>query len=176
MDTSWTESLKWVLESEGGNDDDSDDPGGRTSRGITQHEYDAYCRVQKLPIGDVWKAPEIAVTHIYQGSYWMPYCPTLPPGVDYIFFDDSVLSGLHAAVLMLQRGLAACGQHQVVADGHIGLITSDALGKVDHRALIKAMSVERTRVYRHTRGFWKYGRGWLSRVAFAEKNALSIAS
>mgnify|MGYP003337036225 FL=1 len=48
------------------------DPGGRTSRGITQTEWTAYVarhRAQQLP-SDVWKAPDAAIDDIYRTRYW----------------------------------------------------------------------------------------------------------
>jgi hypothetical protein len=53
--------LKLVLVSEGGNDDDPDDAGGRPSRGITQREYDAYRKTHSGLPSDVWKAPQSAI-------------------------------------------------------------------------------------------------------------------
>jgi lysozyme family protein len=53
--------LTLVLASEGGNDDDPDDPGGRTSRGITQREYDAYRKTRRNLPSDVWKASQSAI-------------------------------------------------------------------------------------------------------------------
>jgi lysozyme family protein len=158
----------WLRDSEGGNDDDPDDPGGRTSRGITQAEYNAYCSLHDLPHGDVWNATEPAIGDIYRLSYWQPYCPQLPAGPDYVFFDENVNSGLHEAVLVLQRAL---GVH---ADGHIGVVTMAAVSKADAARLVNAMSNERIKVYRQMRRFRKYGKGWLRRVEFCRQKALTM--
>lgn len=172
MDSSWTKSLAWVRESEGGNDDDPHDPGGRTSRGITQREYNAYCEMAGLSQGDVWKATDPVVDDIYHRSYWMPYCPVLPAGPDYIFFDESVNAGLHEAVLILQRALG------VGADGHIGVITSAAIAKTDPAKLVDEMSAQRVAVYKSIEAgnptLHRYDKGWMSRVAFAQKNAHTL--
>ncbi len=133
-DASYPICYPWLRKSEGGNDDDPDDPGGRTSRGITQNEYNAYCSIHSLPHGDVWTAPEITIDAIYKSSYWQPYCPQLPAGPDYVFFDENVNAGLHEAVLILQRALG------VASDGHIGLVTMAAVTKADPGHLIDAMS------------------------------------
>src|SRR4029077_20066406 len=85
--------LQLVLVSEGGNDDDPDDAGGRTSRGITQREYNAYRKTHSGLPSDVWKAPRSAIEAIYEISYWKPWCPQFPDGVDYVFFDVAVLHG-----------------------------------------------------------------------------------
>jgi lysozyme family protein len=57
---------------------------------------------------------------IYRLSYWMPWCPTLPSGLDYFFFDSAVCHGVLNAIKALQRALS------VEPDGHIGVITTAA--------------------------------------------------
>jgi lysozyme family protein len=172
MEANFKQSLTWVRTSEGGNDDDPADSGGRTSRGITQREYDAYCRMAGLPQGDVWKAPDQVVDDIYHRSYWMPYGPIMPAGVDYMLFDDSVLSGPVTAVRTLQRALG------VSADGHIGILTSEALSKVDHKALIDAIANARLARYasiiEQRPKDMKFRKGWEARVVFVRNNAHSL--
>lgn len=167
-DATFAVCYPWIRESEGGNDDDPDDPGGRTSRGITQREFDAYCALCTFPHGDVWAASEISINEIYKHSYWQPWCPQLPAGPDYVFFDECVNAGPHEAALVLQRGLG------VPADGHIGVVTMNALAHTDPATLINAMSYERRAIYRQTKGYWKYGKGWLNRVEFCRQKALTL--
>lgn len=171
-DASWPKCYPWLRQSEGGNDDDADDPGGRTSRGITQAEYNGYCSLHDLPKGDVWNAAEIAITDIYRTSYWQPYCPQLPAGPDYVFFDEAVNSGIHEAALVLQRALG------VTADGHIGVVTMAAVKAADPAALVDRMSAERLKVYdeivKKRPKSRKYLRGWDDRVEFCRKGALSL--
>lgn len=174
MEANFKQALAWVRVSEGGNDDDPADSGGRTSRGITQREYNAYCQIAGLPPGDVWKALDPVVDDIYHRSYWLPYCPILPGGVDYEFFDEAVNAGPHRAVCMLQTGLG------VAVDGHLGIITSAALSKADPKRLIGAMSEYRIHLYKAIEAAHpvdrKFDRGWMARVAFAEKNALTLVA
>ena len=185
METNFKQSLAWVRESETGhtdsdtpneahwgNGDDPSDSGGRTSRGIIQSEYDAYCRMAGLPHGDVYKAPNPVVDDIYHRSYWNPYCPAMPPGVDYMLFDDSVLSGPATAIMTLQRAL------DVDADGHIGILTSEAISKADPATLIAQIATARLARYRRIEQArpkdLKFKAGWENRVAFAEKNANTL--
>ena len=58
MESNFHNSLIEVLKSEGGNDDDKDDHGGRTSRGIIQREYTAWLKERNRPNADVWAAPQ----------------------------------------------------------------------------------------------------------------------
>lgn len=173
MEANFKQALHWVRQSEGGNDDDPADSGGRTSRGITQREWDAYCRIAGLGHSDVWKAPDGAIDDIYHRSYWNPYCPTLPPGVDYLFFDISVLGGLKRAVEALQDAL------DVGVDGHIGIVTSAAMSHItDLGKVIDDMSAHRLGFYKNLAARRpkdrKFLRGWANRVEFAQKNAHTL--
>jgi|ERR1700726_1883942 len=174
MEASFKQALAWVRTSEGGNDDDPLDAGGRTSRGITEREDTAYREMAGLtPVQiDVWKETDQVVDDIYHRSYWLPYGPILPPGVDYMFFDHCVLAGPHAAATCLQRSLG------VTPDGHIGVVTSAALSKANVTVLIDAMAGDRIKVYQgivvaHPTDR-KFYRGWLNRVAFAQHNAHTL--
>lgn len=175
MEVNFKQALKWVRTSEGGNDDDPVDHGGRTSRGITQREDDAYHKMAGLPLVDVWHEKDEIIDDIYHKSYWMPYGPILPAGVDYMFFDQCVLAGPHRAALTLQAGLGFSGAQ---LDGHIGMVTSAAVTHADPATLVDAMARERLRSYNsiveHNPSQRKYIRGWSSRVAFAKGNAHTL--
>ena len=180
MEANFKQALAWVRKSEGGNDDDPDDAGGRTSRGITQREYNAYCSMTGIKLGDVWDCPDAIVDDIYHRSYWMPYCPVLPPGVDYVFFDEAVNAGPGEAAYILQKALMDMGFDlgPTGADRHIGILTSAALSKADPKRLVDFMSLERIRVYKAIEARIprdrKYDRGWMARVAFAQNNAHTL--
>jgi lysozyme family protein len=125
-------TLKW----EGGNDDDKDDPGGRTSRGIIQHEYDAYCDRRSKPRGDVWKATDAEIRDIYQENYWFRVRgDKLDAGVAMCLFDTSVNNGVGQCAKFVQRALGPL--YDGVVDGDFGPKTFDGLAKVnDNDALI----------------------------------------
>lgn len=93
----WPPTIAITLDYEGGNDDDPHDPGGRTSRGILQREWNVYVKEhpgQNLP-ADVWKAPQSAILEIYWTKYAVPIMFWLwPAGCDLTVFDSGVLSGL----------------------------------------------------------------------------------
>src|SRR5437868_957785 len=114
MKENFKASLALVLKSEGGNDDDPSDHGGRTSRGITQREYDAWCRENKKPQVDVWTAPQVDVDTIYHDEYWNPLCDSLPIGVDYIVFNNNVLDGPVRSTILLQRALGVTDDGRAV--------------------------------------------------------------
>jgi len=158
---------------EGGNDDDSQDPGGRTSRGIEQFEYDAWCHLHGIPGGDVWKAPQDVIDAIYEHGYWQPYCDLLPRGLDLMYFDTAVNEGPGKAVPFLQRAL------RIVPDGHFGIVTASAVkaisANVDYVKLaIQVMAVERRDDYHRLRGFRRFGNGWLARVTKCETASVAM--
>jgi len=151
-------SLKLLLKSEGGNDDDPSDHGGRTSRGITQREYDAWRMEQRLAKLDVWKASDQDVANIYHSEYWLPWCDLIPLGTDYLFFDMCVNSGPHEAILLGQRALG------VTADGRVGAITRTAFkaAMADPRGLAHKYADQKEAFYRALHQP-KYTKGWLIR-------------
>ena len=162
-------SLVLVLQSEGGNDDDPADHGGRTSRGITQREYDAWRREKGQPTIDVWQAPQSDIVTIYHDEYWEPLCDSLPVGVDYIVFNNNVLDGPVRSARLLQMALG------VAADGRIGPVTREAIRGAKTGDLINSLSSASILFYTslHQPRFLK---GWLNRVAFVQNNALAMTS
>ena len=169
-DARFAACLPFILRAEGGNDDDPQDHGGRTSRGVIQREYDLYRDEQGEPRRDVWTASDAEIADIYEHKYWLPLCPTMPPGVDLIYFDMAVNSGPGRAAKILQKALG------VTPDGAIGPITVAALKAANPSDLIAAYSDQREAFYRALAQFPRYGRGWLSRTASIEQAALQMVS
>lgn len=170
MIESFPRSLANVLVDEGGNDDDAHDPGGRTSRGIIQREYTAYRRGKGEPSKDVWDATDEEVADIYKAQYWEPWCDKFPAGVDYLYFDMAVNMGPAEAAKLLQRGLG------VADDGHIGIVTLEAVKDASPIRLVSDVSDRRRAFYRSLRTFKYYGKGWFSRVARVEGISLKMAA
>ena len=160
--------LPYILKEEGGNDDDPHDPGGRTSRGIIQREYDVWRRQNGQPTRDVWQAGDDEVAAIYRTQYWLPLCPTMPAGVDLELFDMNVNNGPHEAAILLQRAVG------VTADGHIGIVTMGAVNAKNPLIVIAAISNARTAFYQSLRTFRYFGKGWLGRVQRIEKVAQAM--
>lgn len=173
MFQNFQQALKYVLVDEGGNDDDPSDSGGRTSRGITQREYDAWCMLHHSPTGDVWRATDSTIAAIYQQQYWQPYCDSLPNGLDYEFFDMAVNMGMHEAIVLLQRTLG------VDDDGHFGVITMAAVKRIPNMQQF-VVNLSNTRRHFYTNLIAsrpkdaKFRRGWMNRVDHAELNAQRI--
>jgi lysozyme family protein len=170
MEANWPTSLALILKEEGGNDDNPHDPGGRTSRGITQREYDAFRRASGEPLQDVWSASNEEVDKIYRSNYWLPYGPSLPSGVDLCYFNMAVNSGAGEATKLLQRALG------VNADGRIGAVTLEAIKEANPIRTVSAFSDECQKFYRSLSGYKYFGKGWLSRTATVEAAALKLAA
>jgi lysozyme family protein len=167
MKTNFNPSLAAVLKSEGGNDDDPADHGGRTSRGITQREYDAWRREKGMLPQDVWKAEDHEIAMIYHDEYWRPWGDLLPIGADYMLFDMSVNAGPHQAIVLIQRAL------NVTADGRVGPITRDAIRKANPTQLVEFYTRQKEAFYRslHQPKFLK---GWLNRNRDVRATALAM--
>jgi lysozyme family protein len=169
----FSESLTRALVHEGGYSNDPDDPGGVTLNGITQRVYDADRNRRGLPhqaltrqmLGSAsWIAERDS---LYRRQYWNAIAgDELPDGVDYVVFDGAVNSGPVQSVKWLQRALAAMGLYRGMIDGHIGEGTRDALAAVnDNDQLIAAICDRRIAFLQALKGYRKFGRGWLARVA-----------
>jgi lysozyme family protein len=163
-------ALKVILREEGGNDDDPQDHGGRTSRGIIQREWDVYRNTHPGRPGDVWKAAQADIDAIYRNQFWDPWCDKLPSGVDLVFFDFCVNAGRSQAVRTMQRALGV-----TPVDGSMGMMTLNAVAQADARQLIRTFSAKRRDFYRALRQFSRYGKGWLGRVDRVERTALRLA-
>lgn len=160
-------SLAAILKAEGGNDDDPADHGGRTSRGITQREYDSWRRLQHQPTLDVWKAPQSDIEAIYHDEYWEPNCDLLPIGADFLLFNMAVNAGPSRGAKILQRALG------LTVDGRIGPMTREAITKAEPRKLIEDYS-NASRAFYLSLHQPKFTKGWLNRVNFVRQTALQM--
>lgn len=165
-----------VRKYEGGNDDDPHDPGGRTSRGIIQREYDRYRALIGQPARDVWTATEDEVASIYRANYWdKMHCDQIQSGVDVVVWDAGVNSGVGQSAKWAQRAANAQGKNLTV-DGDIGPATIAALNACDPVKLINSMCDQRLAMLKGLKTWPRFGRGWTNRVVDLRKAALALAS
>lgn len=153
-------ALAHILVFEGGNDDDPQDPGGRTSRGIIQSEYNVYRRRKGLPTRDVWHADDAEIREIYRTSYWDKVRgDDLPAGVDVVLFDGAVNSGLGQQAKWTQRALG------VEVTGRFDEATFAAIAAdKDNDALIAGILSRRIAMLEGLRTWSRFGKGWSARV------------
>lgn len=163
-------SLKPLLVHEGGNDDDPYDPGGRTSRGITQSEYDQWRFERGLAKRDVWTADDSEVRQIYYTDYWQRMkCDYLPAGLDYAVFDFGVNSGTGRSATALQ------GIVRTKKDGEIGPQTIAAVREQDGASIIIELCDGRLSWLQGLKNWPRYGKGWGTRVKDVKMLALQMA-
>ncbi len=168
-------ALAHVLRMEGGFSDDPYDPGGPTNRGITLRVYashkgttlDATNREQLK--SELKSIPDATVRSIYLTRYWRPAgCEQMPAGIALMHFDAAVNHGVGTAIRSLQQALG------VAADGVIGPLTRRALATSSPTSIIEKYAAIREARYRRLHHFWRFGRGWLNRVAATRKEALRV--
>lgn len=171
MKENYAAALKGVLLHEGGNDDDPRDPGGRTSRGIIQTEYDRYRASKGLAPRDVWTADQSEVVEIYRKKYWdVLRCDDLPSGVDYAVFDYGVNSGVSRSAKILQQIVGAD------VDGEIGPDTIAATRDKDSIFVVNEICDERMDFLHGLHTWQTFGRGWTNRVNDVRALALEMAA
>lgn len=152
-DPGFERCLPFLLRDEGGNDNDPRDHGGRTSRGVTQSEYNIW-RVKKgLPKLDVWQAPLQDIHDLYYEEYWLPRCPKLHPGVDMVYFSMAVNAGPGRAEEILLHAIG--GDDVTTIDKFCDLCIS---------------------FYRDLSQFPTFGKGWLNRIAHDRTAALKMTT
>ncbi len=167
--SSFTQALAFVLEDEGGDSDDPQDHGGRTSRGITQAEWNAWRNLHPtagLP-EDVWDAPQTSVENIYHDHYWAPWCDKLPVGLDYLYFDFCVNAGPSRATKTLQRAIG------IADDGIFGPVTLMSATAANPSLLVVNFSEQKRKFYRSLRQP-RFLKGWLARCDRAEDRAVNM--
>ena len=136
-------ALKLILQYEGIYDDDPDDPGGETYKGITRRDhpdwggwpvFDANHEHEGFPDNLESDAQlQTLVANLYRELYWRKnHCDELPPGLDLVVFDTAVNMGGGKAGRFLQQGVNELMGRQVLAvDGAIGSHTLDAVNALN---------------------------------------------
>ncbi len=151
---------------EGGNDDDPRDPGGRTSRGVIQREYDKYRDRKSLARADVWKATETEIAEIYRTNYWDAVsADRWAAGPDLVVWDCAVNSGPGRSKQFAGAALNSAGTWETLA------ITCDNADKVK---FVKSACAARQTFLSHLSTFTTFGRGWTRRVAGIEANGVKM--
>jgi len=166
----YDESLKAVLEWEGGYTNDAADPGGPTNWGITIFDARMYWKADATA-ADVRQMPLSVAKEIYRDKYWDALrCDEMPPGVDYCVFDYGVNSGISRGAKVLQRLIG------VTVDGKVGNETLEALMSVDAKRLIGDMCDERLAFLQNLRTWPVFGNGWGRRVRGVRQISLGMVN
>lgn len=149
--------IPFILQWEGGYDNDSDDPGGETNFGIDKRSH---------PNEDIRHLTQARAIQIYWESYWLPtQSEALAFPVGEIMMNISVNAGRGRAIRWLQQAV------DVKADGSFGPITLSAAANHNARELGETLLDRTEDHYRdiaHGK-LAKFLRGWLNR-----NNALRV--
>jgi lysozyme family protein len=165
------ESLKRVLEHEGGYSNDLDDPGGPTNFGITIGDYREYVN-RSATAADVRSMPLAVAERIYRDKYWNALrCDELPAGIDYCVFDYGVNSGIGRAGKVLAVELHLQSPTSKVTDAMVAAAKAATAAK-----LINDICDERINFLRSLSTWDRFGRGWSRRVAEVRTAALAMAA
>jgi lysozyme family protein len=159
------ETLKW----EGGYSNDKYDPGGATMKGVIQRVYDAYREGKGISRRPVKQIEEVELLDIYRRDYWnLVRGDEMPAGLDLALFDFGVNSGTGTATGKLQGVLGVAVDHQM------GPVTLQAACNCDVPATIKKLQDSRRKYVRQIKTYWRFGKGWESRIKGVEAAALAM--
>lgn len=176
MIQNWDKSFDLVIAHEGGFTNDVRDPGnklpdgraGCTMWGCTQANWETYVG-RKVTQDDMRKLTKNDVKPLYKKNYWdVVSGDSLPAGLDYAMFDFAINAGAYRAKTLLQKALG------VSADGQIGEKTLIAINNTSTPALIQKFSDAKTGFYKSLPTYGTYGKGWLTRIASVQKDAISM--
>ena len=153
--------------------DDPGDSGGPTMCGITHREYDLWRKGHSLPVQNVIHIGKDEGYALYRIGYWLPHCPSLPPGLDLFYFDTAVNMGCSRAIQLLQASLG------ITADGLWGPVTAAAVANIKPeyvKGIIADEEQRRLKRYESFAGFHRFGRVWLARDMTIGQTAIGMVS
>jgi uncharacterized protein (TIGR02594 family) len=175
-DALFNHAFAHVLEMEGGWTDDPYDPGGPTNFGITLATYARDRGIELTAANYAALKAELksiapaTVRRIYRERYWLPAsCVLMPPALGFFHFDAAVNQGVTGAARLLQDAVGA------EIDGEIG---PETLGKAAALPISETLALyaeARRQHYRSLATFWRFGKGWLTRVDRTLEAATEIA-
>ena len=172
MKANFANSLAFTLKYEGGYSSNRKDPGNwtggkvgvgtlkGTKYGIAAHSYPSL-DIKNLTLDDV--------KPIYEKNYWRPIQgDSLPLGIDLATFDSGVMSGPARGAKWLQAALG------VKQDGVVGPNTLAKARVSDARSIVKKICAKRTGFVQSLKTFITFGKGWTTRIAACEAQALKM--
>lgn len=161
-----------VIASEGGFVNDKRDAGGVTNLGVTKRAWEAWhgCPVTEQ---DMRNLTPKDVSSFYRAMYWNAvHGDSVPPSLALVLFHCAVNAGPKRAATLLQGIVGA------VPDGSIGPGTLRAvmawIGVHGERAMVTAFQDALRAFYRSLHNFDVFGKGWLSRAADVERQAMGM--
>jgi lysozyme family protein len=164
------ECFALTLKYEGGFVNDPHDPGGATNMGITRDTLSAYFG-RAATVNDVRHLKLDTVQRIYHLNYWNAVRgDDLPAGVDLAVYDFAVHSGVHRAIIGMQRALG------IADDGKLGPITLQSVRTTSAQNTIMGICADRFEMMRKLSTWHRYANGWTARVNSVMSSADAMAA
>lgn len=149
---------------------DAHDPGGDTAWGVTAATWNAAVEHGYVN-GALTDASKDDLAQVLRLMFWrVVQGDKLPPGVDLVVFDMSMVSGPGRAARILQKVVGAA------IDGDIGPHTLAAVSTMWPMDVITEMTTADEAFFGTLHAFTYFGRGWIRRAEDAQTLALQMAS
>ena len=156
-------AVEEILRYEGGYSHDSEDPGGETRWGISKAAH------PEIDIANLTRKKAIG---IYDQDYWQAAkCDLLPPIFAVPLFDGAVNHGVGLAVRRLQEALG------VGVDGIVGPETIEAAHVASVNRPLQTLAdylARRAVFYSIQAGFYRFGRGWMTRLFNLQRFVIEV--
>jgi lysozyme family protein len=158
----------WSPDRDGHQNDRAPGESFATAWGITQMTWDQAV-TDGVVTGDLADATRAQCKAIYRANYWDPlHCGSLDPGVAFVLFNDAVLSGVDAAVRLLQRIVGA------TEDGIVGPQTLRLANAMSAPQLIDRLTVADEKYLASLGNAPLFIRGWDRREVACQTAALAL--
>lgn len=142
--------------------DDDTRPCFEPSRNLLTWPNGATARLYSAETPDALRRPQ------FEACWCDASAEAMPPALALMHFDCAVNQGANRAIRFLQQTL------NVEADGEIGPITLRAAQMANPSEALKTYAALRENHYESLPHFWRFGRGWLNRLAATRTLAGSL--
>lgn len=164
----FNETMKLMLNLEGGKTDEKLDRGGRTNFGITQRTYNDWLKQNKLNSSDVFKISKERALKIYRKQFWgVIKGDQLPHNVAKAIMSMALTDGPQDSIRFVQKLL------NVEQTGFMGPKTLAAIWskcKKDDKMFTKQILDAQIKRYKSDEQADIYGKGWTNRADLVVEN------
>lgn len=164
----FNETMKLMLNLEGGKTDEKSDRGGRTNFGITQRTYNDWLKQNKLKSSDVFKISKDRALKIYRKQFWgVIKGDQLPHNVAKAIMSMALTDGPQDSIRFVQKLL------NIEQTGFMGPKTLAAIWskcKKDDKMFTKKILDAQIKRYKSDEQADTYGKGWTNRADLVAEN------
>lgn len=164
----FNETMKLMLNLEGGKTDEKSDRGGRTNFGITQRTYNDWLKQNKLKSSDVFKISKDRALKIYRKQFWgVIKGDQLPHNVAKAIMSMALTDGPQDSIRFVQKLL------NIEQTGFMGPKTLAAIWskcKKDDKMFTKQILDAQIKRYKSDEQADIYGKGWTNRADLVAEN------